>query len=59
MTVARATVCSTAYYVDREKRVLLYASAVYNTAAQTKMTQQQRQNNNIAEAITRINEYQQ
>jgi len=36
MTVARATVCSTVYCVDGEKRrVLLYAS-VYHTAAQIK-----------------------
>jgi len=31
MTVARATVCSTAYCVDGEKSALLYAS-VYDTA---------------------------
>ena len=35
MTVAGTTVCSNAYYVDGEKRVLLYAS-VYDTAAKTK-----------------------
>ena len=36
MTVTRATVCSTAYCVDREKRVLLCATVYYDTAAQTK-----------------------
>jgi len=34
-TAGRATVCSTSYCVDREKRMLLCAT-VYNTAAQTK-----------------------
>ena len=37
MTVSRATVCSTAYCVDAEKKVLLlYASVLYDTAAQIK-----------------------
>jgi len=36
-TVANTTVCSTAYCVEGEKRVLLYAS-VYDTAADVEDT---------------------
>ena len=55
MTVACATVCSTAYCcVDGKKRVLPYAVCITMTTQQhrQKLTQQRRQNNNIAEAIT-------
>ena len=51
MTIAPATVCSTAYCVDGEKRVLPYVLAMAQQQRQ-KLTQQQRQNSNIAEAIT-------
>ena len=37
MTVASATVCSTVYCVNKEKRVLLYKS-VYDTAAEKTKT---------------------
>ena len=36
MTVAHAAVCSTAYCVDEEKRVLMYASVYDTAAAETK-----------------------
>ena len=56
MTVGRATVCSTAYCMGVKRKVQLYAS-VYDTSAQI-LPHQKRQNINISEAITHINEYQ-